>query len=92
MTWRLRTLVSDLTLFDKNLREIIGKASAAFFLMVAGAIFSYSLNLIITRMLSVNDAGVYFLSLSLVLIGTTLGVLGLENSIVRFIELFFSHS
>lgn len=85
MTWRFRNLVSDLTLIDKNLREIIGKASAAFFLMVAGAILSYSLNLIITRMLSVNDAGLYFLSLSLVLIGTTLGVLGLENSIVRFI-------
>jgi O-antigen/teichoic acid export membrane protein len=85
VTWRIRNLVDGFTLFDKNLHEIIGQASAAFFLMVAGAILSYLLNLIITRMLGVNDAGLYFLSLSLVLIGTTLGVLGLENSIVRFI-------
>jgi len=71
---------------DGHLREVMTGASIAFVLRIIGAAAAFSLNVIIGRILGAEGAGLYFLALSVALIGSILAQLGLANTLLRFIS------
>ncbi len=71
---------------DGHLREVLTGASIAFVLRILGAAAAFVLNVIIGRLLGAEGAGLYFLALSIALIGSILAQLGLANTLLRFIS------
>ena len=51
---------------------------------IAGALFSFALNVLIARRFGAQEAGLYFLGLNIITILALFSRLGLENSILRF--------
>ena len=68
-----------------DLREIINGASIAFILKVIGAGFSFGFSVLLARQFGADGAGIYYLSLTVINIGTIIGRRGLGNSLIRFI-------
>ncbi|GAA4874856.1 oligosaccharide flippase family protein [Ferrimonas pelagia] len=66
--------------------EIIKGGSVALILKVVAAGCAFLLNIVIARQLGVEQAGYYFLSLSAITLLATLGLLGFDNALVRFIS------
>lgn len=70
---------------DVHLREVLTGASLALLLRGAGVAIAFALNVAIGRVLGAEDAGYYFLALSMVMIGSVFARLGLDNTLLRFI-------
>ena len=67
-------------------RTVLLKSSVALLVRALGAFSGFLLSVAIARSLSPEDAGNYFLAFSLVSILSVLGMLGLPNSLLRFIS------
>lgn len=73
---------------DHNLKELLNKASVALFTRIAAAFVTFLLNLVFARTLGAEEAGKYFLALSVLMVFATVGKAGLENSVVKFTSFF----
>lgn len=71
--------------FDGHMREVIGGAAAAFVLKAFGAGLSLAFNVAVARLLGSGGAGLFFLALSITTIGSVLGRVGLDNTLLRFV-------
>ena len=70
---------------DFHLYELIKGASLAFGFRVLSAGLAFGLSVILARKLGAEDSGIFFLGLTIVLIVSSIGCMGMENSLVRFI-------
>jgi O-antigen/teichoic acid export membrane protein len=68
-----------------HMREIVRGASVAFILKVVAAFLNFAFNVVLARMLGVEGSGAYFLALTIVTIAATIGRVGMNNALIRFI-------
>lgn len=65
--------------------EVLSGALLAFVLRAAGAALAFALNVMIGRLLGAEGAGLYFMSLSVVMVCAVVAKRGLDNALLRFI-------
>jgi O-antigen/teichoic acid export membrane protein len=70
---------------DGHMREVVSGAAAAFVLKTAGAGLSLAFNIAVARLLGTAGAGLFFLALSITTIGSVIGRVGLDNTLLRFV-------
>lgn len=70
---------------DEHMAEVVRGASVAFVLKILGAGLAFGFNVLLARLLGAQGAGIYFLSLTVVTIGMTVGMFGLDNTLLRFV-------
>ncbi len=70
---------------DLHLRELIQRASQAFVMRSLGAGLEFGFSVLLARMLGAEGAGIFFLALTMMMIGTVLGRVGLDNAVLRFV-------
>jgi len=70
---------------DGHLQEVLKGASSALLIRVLGTMLGFIVSVVIARWLGADGSGVYFLALSVVTIAATVGRLGFDNTVVRFI-------
>ncbi len=76
---------------DSHIREVTRGMSHAFVLKVVGAGLAFGFNVAVARLLGAEGAGLYFLALSVVAIGSVIGRVGLDNALLRFIATYATH-
>lgn len=81
----IKNITKRFSEMDGHFREVLTGASVAFVLRILGAAAAFALNVIIGRLLGAEGAGLYFLALSVALIGSILAQLGLASTLLRFI-------
>lgn len=79
---RIRHYISQM---DGHILEVLSGAAVAFVLRGFGAGLAFALNVVIARQLGAEGAGVYFMALSVAMIGSVVARLGLENAVLRFV-------
>lgn len=67
--------------------EILQGMLLAFTLKASGAGLSFAFNIIAARLLGAEGSGQYFLALSITAIGSLIGRVGLDNTLLRFIAI-----
>ena len=67
------------------MQEIVHSTALAFVLKAFGALLSFLFNVAIARLLGAEDIGIYFLALSVGMISSVIGRVGLDNALLRFI-------
>ena len=67
------------------MREIVRGASIAFMVRLLGGGLAFGFNVLVARILSPENTGVFFLAFAIITIANTIGRLGLDNALVRFI-------
>lgn len=70
---------------DVDLREVLRGSALAFVIKIAAAIAAFGMNVAISRLLGVDQAGLFFLAYTIVFILASLCRLGLDQTLVRFI-------
>lgn len=80
-----KTIEKRLNQLDEHMQELIKGASIAFALKVLAAGLAFGLNVVLARLLGAEGSGIFFLALTIVLIVATVGRVGMENALVRFI-------
>ncbi len=70
---------------SKHLREVTGKASAAFVVKIfaSGATFLY--NVVLARLLGAEGAGIFFLALTIQTVASVIARLGIDSAFVKFV-------
>lgn len=81
----INTLLSKLSKLDVHLLEVLKSASTALFIRVFGTLLGFSVSLLVARLLGAEGAGIYFLALSIATIAATIGRIGFDNTVIRFI-------
>ena len=72
---------------DSHSREVIRRASGVFLLQVVGAGLGFLLNILLARLFGAQGAGYYYLALTVMMISTVFGRMGLDNTVMRFIAI-----
>lgn len=67
--------------------EIVRHSLWAYGMKVAGALLAFIFNVAIARILGASGAGIYFLSLSIVIIASVISRIGLDVTLLRFVSL-----
>lgn len=70
---------------DVHVYELIKGSTKAFVLRVLAASLAFALNVILARQLGANGSGIFFLALTVVMIGASIGSIGMEQVLVRFV-------
>lgn len=70
---------------DPDLREVMSGAFISFALKIVGMAAAFAVSVVVARTLTKDGAGLYFLSISVITILSTVGRLGFENTVVRFV-------
>lgn len=70
---------------DSDMQEVVRGTILAFVLKIVGAALAFSFSVYVARLLGVNGAGIYFLALSITVIGSVVGRVGLDNALLRFV-------
>lgn len=71
--------------FDTHLREVLKGASSALMIRLFGTVVGFAVSVLISRLLGTEGTGIYFLALTVATIAATIGRVGFDNTIVRFI-------
>lgn len=77
-------------LSSSDTRELVIGSGLAFIVKVFSAAGAFLLNLLVARKLGAEESGYFFLSLTIVLLLSVIGRLGVDNAIVRFVAAFMS--
>ena len=77
---------------DKDFRELIIDSSLAFTIRLAAAIAAFVMNVVIARYLEINASGLFFLSLSVITIISTIVRFGADNVVLRFVGIYSNES
>jgi O-antigen/teichoic acid export membrane protein len=70
---------------DGHMLEVVSGTASAFVLKVFGAGLALAFNVVVARLLGPAGAGLFFLALSITTIGSVLGRVGLDNTLLRFV-------
>jgi len=70
---------------DGHMQEAVKKASLALSIRVLGTLLGFAVSVLVARLLGAEGSGVYFLALSVATIAATVGRIGFDNTVVRFI-------
>lgn len=70
---------------DADLKEVVRGSIVAFGVKVLAAGSAFAMNVVITRQLGAEEAGLYFLAYAVVYVAAAVSRLGLDNTFVRFI-------
>lgn len=70
---------------DGNAREVLSGATVAFVLRGIGAALAFAFNVAIGRLIGAEGAGLYFLALSVAMIGSVVARMGLDNTLLRYV-------
>jgi O-antigen/teichoic acid export membrane protein len=70
---------------DKNMTEIARGMIIAFIIKATGAGLSFGFNVAVARLLGTEGTGLYFMALAVTTIGSVIGRVGLDNTLLRFI-------
>lgn len=76
---------------DPHMQEVARGTMLAFVLKVAGSGLAFGFNVAVARLLGAEGAGLYFLALSVTAIGSVIGRVGLDNSLLRFVATHATH-
>ncbi len=76
---------------DTHFLDLLRGASIAGTLKVFSALFTFALSVVLGRMLGAESAGLYFLAFTAATIAATIGRVGLDNAVVRFVAADASH-
>lgn len=71
--------------YDDHMQELLAGTSIAFALKVFAAGLAFGLNVVLARLLGAEGSGIFFLAFTIVLIVATVGRVGMENALVKFI-------
>ncbi len=71
---------------DEHLEELLRGSSIALVIKVLAAVLGMILNIIITRTLGIEDSGLYFLALTIIMIMATMGRFGTDGILVKSIS------
>ena len=71
--------------FDDHMQELFHGATVAFVLKVIAAGIAFGLNIVLARFLGADGTGIFFLAFTIVTITATVGRVGMENTLVRFV-------
>lgn len=82
----MRNKLSDF-FTEEHMNEVAKGTLLAFGLKVIGAGLAFIFNVIIARLLGAEGVGLFFLALSFTTIGSVIGRLGLDNTLLRFIAI-----
>lgn len=84
----LQRLVRKVPIFgrrlDDHMVEVVSGASVAFALKMGGAVLTFCFNLLLARTLGAEGVGIYFLAMTVTIIATVFGRMGLDNALLRF--------
>lgn len=72
-------------LAEPHMKEMLLGSLAGLVVKVLAALSLFALNVVVTRSLGAHEAGLFFLGFTLVMIIATIGRLGLDQAVVRFI-------
>ncbi len=70
---------------DHHIKELLSGAALALTVKSGAALVSIILGIVLGRLLGPDGAGLYYTTVTIVTIASTLGCVGLNNSLVRFI-------
>jgi len=70
---------------DSHNRELLRGASTAFVIKVLAAGLAFIFNVVLARLLGAEGAGLYFLAFTVITIASTLGRVGMDNTMIRFV-------
>jgi O-antigen/teichoic acid export membrane protein len=70
---------------DSHAREILSKSAIAFVLKIIGAGLAFIFQVAVARYLGASGSGVYFLALTIITLVATVGRLGMDNIVTRFV-------
>ncbi len=70
---------------DEHVGEIARGATTAMTVRILGGLLGFGFDVLVARMLGTDGAGRYFLAVSMVLIGSEIGRLGTDATMVRFV-------
>ena len=71
---------------DRHMREVAVGTAIALVTRSAGAALQFLLSVVIARWLGAEGAGLFFLALTVMMLGTVFGRLGLDNALLRFVS------
>jgi O-antigen/teichoic acid export membrane protein len=77
---------------DPHMREVAKGTVLAFFFKVLGAGLSFIFNIGIARLFGAEGSGIYFMALSITSICSVVGRVGLDNTLLKFIAAFATHT
>lgn len=88
--WLHSTVVIQRTLqrlrnADADLKEVLRGSAIAFAIKIVAAGSVFAMNVVISRQLGADEAGLFFLAYTIVFIAAAVSRLGLDNTLVRFI-------
>jgi O-antigen/teichoic acid export membrane protein len=78
-------IIKRLIKFDGHMKEVLLGASLAFVLRGAGAGVAFLFNVVVARLLGVEGTGLFFMALSVTMIGSVVARMGLDNALIRFV-------
>jgi O-antigen/teichoic acid export membrane protein len=70
---------------DQHFQEVVRGASIAFLLKAVSAVLGFAFSVVVARVLGAGGSGVYFLAFTVATIAATIGRVGMEQPVVRFI-------
>lgn len=76
---------------DPHMREVVRGTILAFALKVGGSGLAFAFNVAVARLLGAEGGGLYFLALSITIIGSEIGRVGLDNALLRFVAAHATH-
>ena len=81
----IRRAIGRLRNADADITEVLHGSAIAFAIKILAAGSAFAMNVVIARLLGAEEAGLFFLSYTIILISAAVGRLGLDNTFVRFI-------
>ncbi len=73
------------SLMDGHLQEVMKAAFSALVIRTFGTLLGFSVSVVIARLLGAEGSGIYYLALSVATIAATIGRVGFDSTLVRFI-------
>ena len=70
---------------DGHLQEVVKAAFSALVIRTFGTLLGFSVSVVIARLLGAEGSGIYYLALSVATIAATVGRVGFDSTLVRFI-------
>jgi len=70
---------------DGHMQEVLKKGSSALLIAILGSVFGFAVSFSLAHILGAEGVGIYFLAFSVATIVATIGRLGFDNTVVRFI-------
>jgi O-antigen/teichoic acid export membrane protein len=86
----IQSIKQKLSGLDTDLREVVRGSALAFAVKLLAAVSAFSANVAIARLLGADEAGIFFLVYTIILLATAVGRLGLDQTFVRFIAVYNS--